>query len=604
MKYLNSSSISRIAYVASFLLIAISILTLNNVEISGGYEASFYENIPFTVFIGLALAYVLAWLPLFLKNESHSENFTLTVIFSSLYTFVITSLWLIKYHRFYGIGDVYVHLISTTEIINNGHVNADGMLYPALHMLLAVITQFTGSDLTTIYNLAYPVCSILFVLLTLIISLEITESRKIQQVILLIIPLNPMIMDQIGVLVPYTLSAVLLLLNLYVFLKILKCKEWRWTFLFILGGGIILISHIFIMIYYIFLIIGMLIYAKVSCTNLRGLNFSGLDFRQNKYFPLVVAFLLLISISWVIYVSTQALSILDGVKDVLMNVFNEQLSFEQTRISSRSPLNFLLKRVNLISQTALAAIISVSTLYLVIIKRKQDYLLSNLMFLMVYFIISAFLFLFTKVFLSSEFGIYGRYVYLASMLYPVFLGFGVYGIFMHIREKIHIPRYTAYLFFMLMFIYTLLSLSVIYPSPSIDYYSSYTTENTLSGMKWGFTKLDVDTSKVMGGGDQIEDLGLYMFGKKAYPMLYGSTNGMLEFIGLDHTLYEHRGFNMQYDPEGKKEYVFYESLMEYFLANPKYTDNIATVNKSNLEIRTELNKIYENCDFSVYNVVA
>jgi len=600
---MKNKKIISISSSISFLFLVFFVYKLHHVSLSNTYEPSFYTNIPYSYFIFLIISFSL-----FVFNcmniEKYSKMYKITYwLLYLLLLFVLSSLWTIKYGRFYGIGDPYIHLIYIKNIISSGHVQIAQNFYPSLHIFVPMLTNTTNISFETLYTYLYPVIVCLFGMYILLLGKSVLSDNFTFLLVFTIV--NPVILDTSGTLVPFQFASLSLPLMFYIYMKAeKKGYDPQLLTLLLIYGLFLVISHVQVAITYIIAVLFM----HLAFLSLKKLRIS--EFKNDNRFILYLIYLGIILTSWIAYLyylNKMAVSALSMIVDFLSgNVSIE--SIEQTKITFRSPVNFILKRIIVLSETFLVIVIIAFIMY-----KTIKYLRSNnrniiprnvyLCALSTYIVINGFLYVFMMKSISREFGIYGRFIYLASLVYPIYLTFGITEFLFLIKK----PK-SKQIAFLLIILFTVglftTGVLVKYPDPSLGYYSKYTTNNIITGIGWGHSNINLKSSKIMGGGDHFESLIIYLYGKANpyFRAMYGSTNGLLKFLGYNPKDYEHRGIHEKYIATGKIEYIYYEPLMKYFLANPKYAPSIVTVNKSELNKKENLIMIYDNQGMTIYKV--
>lgn len=150
------NNISPLALVGAFFLLAFFVYILHNLPLSSTYEPSFYTGIPSRYFLFLSISFSLFAFSLWLsRNFSGKYKRQVLLLYIMLYImlliFVLSSLWIIKYGRFYGIGDPYIHLTEIRSILYEGHVNIDQNFYPSLHIFTAMLVEITNINASVLY---------------------------------------------------------------------------------------------------------------------------------------------------------------------------------------------------------------------------------------------------------------------------------------------------------------------------------------------------------------------------------------------------------------------------------------------------------------------
>jgi len=613
------NNISPLALVGAFFLLAFFVYILHNLPLSSTYEPSFYTGIPSRYFLFLSISFSLFAFSLWLsRNFSGKYKRQVLLLYIMLYImlliFVLSSLWIIKYGRFYGIGDPYIHLTEIRSILYEGHVNIDQNFYPSLHIFTAMLVEITNINASVLYMYLYPLVACLFGISILLLG-KFVLSDNLDYLLLFTI-INPIILDIGSSVVPYLFASLFLPLMFYIFIKGKKEGYKSRLFLLLLIYSLFLvISHLQVAIVYIISVLFMylvLTFLEKQLRMNRTKNSHDLSPSIVKnVFIIYIIYLGTVLSFWVIhayYLSRIAVSASIKIFNFLIgNVSIE--SIEQTRISLRSPIDFILKRIILLSETFLVAIIVVFIIYKTIahLRSNNRNIITNmyvyLFVLSIYIFVNGFLYVFMMKSISTEFGIHGRFIYLASLVYSVYLTYGI-AKFLTLIRKPKSKQIISLLIMLLVVSFFIIGVLVKYPSPSLGYYSKYTTTNVITGTMWGYSHIDLESSKIMGGGDHFESLVIYLYGKDSayFRAMYGSTNGLLKFLGYNPENYEHRGIHEKYIASGKIEYIYYEPLMEYFLANPKYASSIVTVNKSELNRKGNLIIIYDNLGMTVYKV--
>lgn len=591
--------------IGAFLFLALFVYVLYHIPPSSTYEPSFYTNIPSSYFMFLVVSFSLfafnCSLDKYLFKKYRIEVWLLYL----LMIFVLSSLWIIKYGKFYGIGDPYIHLTEINTILCRGYIT-DQNIYPSIHTLVSILVNITSINVSILYMYLYLLVVCLFSVYILLLGKFILSDKYNPNFLFLFTIINPVILDIPGLLVPYLFASLFLPLIFYIFMKAeLYGYKSQLSSLLLIYGLFLVMSHIQVAIIYIASILFMhltFIFLKKLRTN---------EAKNDHTFTIYVIYLGIVIISWIVYIyylNKITVSALTYVFNYLVgNDFTE--SMEQMKISFRSLDDFVLKRIIVLSETFIVIVIIAFIAYKIIKYLKSDnpniitkryvYLFT----LSVYILVNGFFYVFMMKSISKEFGIYGRFIYLASLVYPIYLTFGITKFLSLIRKSK--SKQIAFLLIIL-FIIGLFTIGVFvkYPDPSLGYYSKYTTNNVLTGIMWGHSNINLKSSKIMGGGDHFESLVIYLYGKANpyFKAMYGSTNGLLKFLGYNPKDYEHRGIHEKYIATGKIEYIYYEPLMKYFLANPKYAPSIVTVNKSELNKKENLIIIYDNQGMTIYKV--
>jgi len=521
-----------------------------------------------------------------------------------LLLFVLSSLWIIKYGRFPGIGDPYIHLTYIKNIISSGHVQTAQNFYPNLHIFVSILTNITNVSSDTLYTYLYPVIVCLFGMYILLLGKSVLLDNFTFLLVFTIV--NPIILDTSDILVPFNFALLFLPLIFYTYIEAEnKGYNSQLLTLLLIYGLFLVISHVQVAIIYIIAVLFM----HLTFLSLKKLRIS--EIKKDNRFILYLIYLGTILTSWIVYLyylNKMAVSAFSMVVNLLSgNVSIE--SMEQTKITFRSPINFILKRSLLLSETFFVAIIIIFIMYRTVKSlRLNNWNINNkrytdLSILSMHILINGFLYIFWMKSISREFGVHGRFIYAASLIYSIYLAFGVIEALSSIKKSK--SKQIAFLLVVL-FVISLFATGVLvkYPRPSLGYYSKYTTNNVIAGITWGYSNIDLENSKIMGGGDHFESLVIYLYGKASpyFRAMYGSTNGLLKFLGYNPEDYEHRGIHEKYIATGKIEYIYYEPLMKYFLANPKYASSIVTVDKSELNKKENLIMIYDNQGMTIYKV--
>jgi len=557
------------------------------------YELSFYTNIPAWYFLIITIGFSFFTVYLFFC-EKYKKLLILFLAF--LFTFTIGALWIIKYGRAYGIGDIYIHLYNVKKIYETAHLSADNF-YPIMHIFLFTVSSLT--DIDTYYMIIWtsPLILSSLVIFAYIIGKEIF-NKKIGCIASLLAILSPLIMQPSGGATPWILSLFFLMISLFLFVKILKNTRLQFQILLVVISSIMVFTHILTSI----LFFSTLLSFYIIWTLLNKLYFKK-SVEKNYWLISTAIFIILLISIWIFFINPYARRLfINAIKTFTLS-FSTTASVEQTSVTTRSFGQFIVRRVNIVTTTLLAAVTILYGLKNLIKNKKSKFKnIRPYLFIVTFLGICMVFYFAITIFLSREFGVSGRFIWIASLLYPVIIGYGVYKSVFHKKVPLKKFAFKKFLIILLVSLFFLTSILEIYPRPDQGYYSPYTTDNDFVGMKWGYTHMNHSNSKIMGGGDQFNALALYMFGRENYEMFRGSTNGFLEFLGYSPADYRHRGTNEHYIPGHKSQFIYYEPLMAYYLANPKYAKSIVTVQQTELDTREDLQKIYDSKDFSTYNL--
>lgn len=550
-----------------------------------GYETTYYTNIPFWYSILPTISFLFYTYLIIVKRASNT--YTL-ILYISLISVLIPLLWYIKYGTFYGFGDIYVHFDIVTGILKNGHYSSK-LIYPLLHTYLSIFSLITSNNIHLTFLGFHFVLFPLYILIIYLICKIFSFNNLEIYISLAFCVLNPFVIIDLSVIVPYVYSEVILLFALYTMMKAQNENSTDWHIILIIIGISLVYSH-FISA---FTLIGIYItYYLINTAIKKDIVKLGYSFHKNfgNYIILLIVFLLF----WLYIVNTSAEHLINAMLQTFSTaLFEKDLSVYQTSITTRTPIDFLIRRINIISQVFL---ILMSCIYIYTRKNKM-YKEQIITYLSLYFLVNLLFYIVTTRFITQAFGISGRFVYYATLLFPPYIGYLLNGIVTSNVNRRNIRCYLIIFFIAGLFF---MSLMTQYPRSEYGYYNPYTTDNSISGLEWGYNHIDWNGSKIMGGGDHFESLSLDLIGNETYPTMKGSTNGLIEFLGEDPSNYETRGVHDKYISDGKKEYIYYEPLMSYFVANSLYTDKIFTVNDIILSNKTSLQKIYTNRDFTAY----
>ena len=584
---------SEILIVSIVLLLCIFVYLLAS-RTQTGYETSFYTGLPIWYFLIITLSFTLfTVLLLFYTAE---EKKSLILIVTLLFVFVIASAWIFKYGKPYGIGDIYIHLFHITKIEEIGYLSRDNF-YPITHILLVTLHSITTIDNYILITWSAPLLFPLFVIFVYLIGKEIF-SRKVGWIAAFFVILSPFLMREQGALTPLILSYLFLYMGFLLLIKNLENTRF--------SSQILLLLFISSIMVFVHLQTAILFSSTVLCFYFMWIFLKicfKIQTKINWWIMCIIIFTILLFFIWIFWVNPYARKLYIGMLKTFYSSSSSPPSIEQRSVTIRPSEKFLVRRINIIITTILSAII---LLYgLKNFKRNKFKNIPSSLFIVIYLAMCTVFYFASTIFISKEFGISGRYVWMASLVYPILMGYALYRIIYHdvkcSNNKKLIIRYSLIILFLSLLFFV--SIMEMYPRPEQGYYSPYTTNNVFVGMKWGYAHMNHSNSKIMGGGDHFNALALYMFGEKDYSMFRGSTNGLLKFLGYDPQNYEHRGLHEIYKPDNKTQYIYYEPLMSYFLANPKYAKSIVTVQQTELDTKRNLQKIYDSKDFCVYKLL-
>lgn len=573
----------KLLYTASFLSLAFFVGLICKLNVVG-YETSFYVGVPLWYYLFPVISLSIINYTFLLKNVYPRFLF---ILFSIFLSSIIPLLWNLKYGRFYGFGDIYVHLNTVKMIADSGHISNE-LIYPVLHIYVSIISILTESDPKLIFLGFNFIIFSLYISLIYIICGHIfsTDCEVFMATIFGI--LSPFVITSLSIITPFIFSEILLIFIFYIMLKINNENLIQWHILILLFGFSIVTSHLMTGFLLLSILISYCILNKLF--RMDNNSFSSLISNMRYY----TNYMLLLSVFlffWIYLVNQEAQHLFDGMISTLHNsFFQKDLSIEQTSITTRSPIDFLFKRFNLITESTLV-FLSCSCFFYDILKGKSKY--QEITSLAVYIFICFLCYIFITRFASQEFGVSGRYISYAALLYPPFLTY----LFTRIIKYKDKARYLTLIFIICLFFGSLIAQ---YPRSEFGYYNAYTTDNSVSGLEWGYAHLNWNNSKIMGGGDHFESLSLYLIGSETYPTFKGSTNGLIDFLGGNSTLYEHRGVHDKYMVNDRRQYIYYEPLMSYFVANPKFASGVFSVREYTLSQNTILDEIYCNGAFTAY----
>jgi len=583
-----------------------------------GYEPSFYLNIPIWYFLILMISFFFFTILLLYVyySDINGEIPVLFMIVAFVLTFVILSQWMIKHGSPYGIGDIYAHLGYVKQIYETGYL-PDRDIYPITHILLFFINLFTNINSYIVITWMEPLLSPLFIALSYCIGKELF-NKKIGYISVLFAVLSPFIMDVggVGVLVPFILSFFILPMQFFILIKIFKNKKSQYKVLLLIISTAMIFIHLQAAILFFSALLFFLILQalakrfinKFSLEHTREILKYTEDTTKIKNYLLMLMFIIFVlMLIWIFWLDSYAKNIFISILKTIsktISISHSRKSVQQTSITIRPFWYFVVRRINIIVTTFLTTCVTIFGLKVALKNLKRGKLknISPNLFVAVYFGICAVSYFMSTALFSHEFGISGRYIWAASLVYPPIIGYGFYKLIskMSLSNRRELIILSIIIFILCAFFFT--SIMEKYPRTEQGYYSFYTTDNVFMGMKWGYTHMNHSNSKIMGGGDQFNALALYMFGRENYEMFRGSTNGFLEFLGYSPADYRHRGTNEHYIPGHKSQFIYYEPLMAYYLANPKYAKSIVTVQQTELDTREDLQKIYDSKDFSTYNL--
>jgi hypothetical protein len=199
-----------------------------------GYEISIYSSTPYFVWSLLFLSSVIGITILVRESfdQKKKSNFYLLGLFIiALNNFIFISLSALRGYLYYASSDTIYHLKEAQSIMLNGYISSTNF-YPFLHLIYSIIAEITMLQPLEIsrYLPAY-IYIIFYMLFTFTLALNIMNKSF---AILAWIATSPMLFNNLSVqLYPQSLSVLLFPMIFYLYIKIIKNRQWNFSILFI-----------------------------------------------------------------------------------------------------------------------------------------------------------------------------------------------------------------------------------------------------------------------------------------------------------------------------------------------------------------------------------
>jgi len=166
--------LSKIVMIAVFLFL-ISIILINYINPSTGYEISIYDAVPFWVFPILIISIALSGFVVIIGIKIKS-NKRIIIGFIGLFISKLTILYLPTIRGYVSFsGDNFTHIGYISDLISDGFINNN--FYPFTHIFLASIQFITNGRIFTIVGLSTSIFSLLFVISVYILSNTIFNNK-------------------------------------------------------------------------------------------------------------------------------------------------------------------------------------------------------------------------------------------------------------------------------------------------------------------------------------------------------------------------------------------------------------------------------------------
>lgn len=162
----SSPLVSKVALITGFLAFTVAILVAYTTP-ANGYELSVYRSTPAAFWGGIGIGFLAAIGTLFGTDGRRLVDAAMGLL--TLCALAVVSVPIIRSYFFYGAGDSMTHLGWAREMVR-GDIGADGILYPAVHLISVFFAELTGLELTNtlqytpmlifplLYLVAMPLC--------------------------------------------------------------------------------------------------------------------------------------------------------------------------------------------------------------------------------------------------------------------------------------------------------------------------------------------------------------------------------------------------------------------------------------------------------------
>lgn len=297
----------KILLITNFSLIGLSAGILNLAK-TDGYEISIYSAVSsyfwyFLVF-GIFISICIIIHQAFSGDTDTKHWWVLGISTIMLSNMVILLLPVFRGYEIYGRWDISTHVGYVKDILQFNHIS-NNIIYPAIHILIAIISRITNTNEIQIINYIIPLFLELYILFMYCLAKTVFINRK--EIIISTLASSVLFLSYINYQVlPNTLSILLLPIVFYTYLNVFKsnveCKNTKSLFQFriILVIFIIFFPFFHPLTSFILIVTFLVTYLLMFHYNKKfNLSLNGKR-RQNTIVPALIGFIV-----FVLWISTK-----------------------------------------------------------------------------------------------------------------------------------------------------------------------------------------------------------------------------------------------------------------------------------------------------------